>query len=165
MSDSRATRNTLEVQATVRGAPPEPDVRRWLSRLLHREGARNAPVSVLLCGDARMRRLNREWRNLDRPTDVLSFSPAPDPPRPPRRLRPGEALGEIVIDVPCAARQARRRGHPVAREVQILLAHGLLHLEGFDHERDRGEMFRRQARLVRAAFGPGPDGVPREEEP
>ncbi|HQR66328.1 MAG TPA: rRNA maturation RNase YbeY, partial [Thermoanaerobaculia bacterium] len=97
MSDSRATRNTLEVQATVRGAPPEPDVRRWLSRLLHREGARNAPVSVLLCGDARMRRLNREWRNLDRPTDVLSFSPAPDPPRPPRRLRPGEALGEIVI--------------------------------------------------------------------
>ncbi|HQR68744.1 MAG TPA: rRNA maturation RNase YbeY, partial [Thermoanaerobaculia bacterium] len=100
-----------------------------------------------------------------RPTDVLSFSPAPDPPRPPRRLRPGEALGEIVIDVPCAARQARRRGHPVAREVQILLAHGLLHLEGFDHERDRGEMFRRQARLVRAAFGPGPDGVPREEEP
>ncbi len=111
-----------------------------------------------------MRRLNRAWRGMDRPTDVLSFSPAPDPPRPPRRLAPGEPLGEIVVDLPCAARQARRGGHGVSREVQILLAHGLLHLLGFDHERDGGTMFRRQAQLVRAAFGPGPDGVPGRKE-
>jgi probable rRNA maturation factor len=106
-----------------------------------------------------MRRLNREWRGEDRPTDVLSFSPAPDPPHPPRRLAPGGALGEIVVDVPYAARQAEKRGHGVAREVKILLAHGLLHLLGYDHEKDEGEMFRLQARWVRSAFGPGPDGV------
>jgi probable rRNA maturation factor len=110
-----------------------------------------------------MRRLNRDWRGEDRPTDVLSFSPVPDPPHPPRRLSPGDVLGEIVVDVPYAARQARSRGHSLSREVQILLAHGILHLLGFDHERDGGAMFRRQARLVRVAFGPGPDGVPREE--
>jgi len=119
---------------------------------------------VILCGDARMRRLNREWRGEDRPTDVLSFSPVPDPHRPPRRLAPGGPLGEIVVDVSYAARQARSRGHSLSREMQVLLAHGVLHLLGFDHERDGGTMFRRQARLVRAAFGPGPDGVPREEE-
>ncbi len=107
-----------------------------------------------------MRRLNREWRGEDRSTDVLSFSPVPDPSRPPRRLAPGDTLGEIVIDVPFAARQARSRGHSLSREMQILLSHGVLHLLGFDHERDGGAMFRRQARLVRAAFGPGPDGVP-----
>ena len=139
-------------------------IRRWLSRLLPEAGASGAGITVLLCGDARMRRLNRKWRGEDRPTDVLSFSPIPDPPRPPRRLAPGDALGEIVVDVPYAARQARNRGHSLSREVQILLSHGVLHLLGFDHERDEGTMFRRQARLVRAAFGPGPDGVPREEE-
>jgi probable rRNA maturation factor len=69
-------------------------------------------------------------------------------------------LGDIVIDVPYAARQARRRGHALQREVQILLAHGLLHLLGYDHEKDDGAMFRRQRRILFSAFGKGPDGVP-----
>ena len=96
-----------------------------------------------------MRALNREWRGMDLPTDVLSF-PSGD----------RGFLGDLVIDVPYAARQARRRGHPVAREVKILLAHGLLHLLGYDHETDDGTMFRLQRRLILAAFGRGPDGVP-----
>jgi len=99
-----------------------------------------------------MRGLNREWRGMDRPTDVLSFPS-------------GEKgfLGDLVIDLPYAARQARRLGHPVSREVQLLLAHGILHLLGHDHETDDGKMFRLQRRLVRRAFGPGPDGVPEDE--
>lgn len=96
-----------------------------------------------------MRTLNRAWRGRDVPTDVLSFSSGEK-----------EFLGDIVIDVPYAARQARRRGHALAREVQILLAHGLLHLLGYDHEEDDGTMFRLQRRILLAAFGEGPDGVP-----
>ncbi len=99
-----------------------------------------------------MRRLNREFRKIDRPTDVLSF-PADVP----------GLLGDVAIDVPYAARQARRRGHALDREVQLLLVHGVLHLLGHDHETDGGEMFRRQRRLVSRVFGPGPDGVPEDE--
>lgn len=99
-----------------------------------------------------MRRLNREYRKVDRPTDVLSF-PSEDP----------VFLGDVAVDVPYAARQARRRGHSLDREVQLLLAHGVLHLLGHDHETDDGEMFRLQRRAVRKAFGPGPDGVPEDE--
>ena len=99
-----------------------------------------------------MRRLNREFRRIDRSTDVLSF---------PAEL-PG-LLGDVAIDVPYAARQARRRGHGLDREVQLLLVHGVLHLLGHDHETDGGEMFRLQRRLVAGVFGPGPDGVPEDE--
>jgi rRNA maturation RNase YbeY len=113
---------------------------------------RAASVSVLLCGDARMRRLNREFRKNDRPTDVLSF-PAEVP----------GLLGDVAIDVPYAARQARRRGHGLDREVQLLLVHGVLHLLGHDHETDGGEMFRLQRRLAARVFGAGPDGVPEDE--
>jgi probable rRNA maturation factor len=96
-----------------------------------------------------MRSLNRLWRQKDRPTDVLSFPS-------------GESgfLGDLVIDVACAARQARGRGHSLTREMQVLLAHGLLHLLGHDHETDDGTMFRLQGRCVKRAFGTGPDGVP-----
>ena len=96
-----------------------------------------------------MRTLNRRWRRLDRPTDVLSFPSG-------ERL----SLGDLVLDVPYARRQARLHGHSTARELQILLAHGLLHLLGYDHETDDGTMFRLQRRLVLSAFGAGPDGVP-----
>jgi probable rRNA maturation factor len=136
----------------VAGAPPVARVRTWTRSLLSKAGAKRSlrtSISILLCGDARMRTLNREWRGLDIPTDVLSF-PSGEP----------GFLGDVVIDVPYAARQARRRGHAVSREVRILLAHGLLHLLGYDHETDDGTMFRFQRRLVLAAFGAGPDGVP-----
>jgi probable rRNA maturation factor len=125
----------------------------WTEAILAAAAPRGrAPVSVLLCGDARMRRLNREFRKIDRPTDVLSF-PAGDP----------AFLGDVAVDVPYAARQAGRRGHSLEREVKLLLAHGVLHLLGHDHETDQGEMFRLQSRLVKKVFGPGPDGVPEDE--
>jgi rRNA maturation RNase YbeY len=162
LRNSAGTEGRLEVVSAVRGAPGGVAVRRWLSRLLSGTGAPAARVSVLLCGDRRMKSLNRRFRGVDAPTDVLSFRPSPDPPRPSRRIPAGGFLGDIVVDVSYAARQARRRGHGLEREIQILLAHGLLHLLGYDHEKDDGQMFRLQARRVRRAFGPGPDGVPGE---
>jgi len=150
--------SAIEIVVAVRGAPSPATLHRWLSLLLRRSRA-NGRLSVLLCGDGRIRTLNRTWRGKDRPTDVLSFSPEPDPSRPPRRVGARGVLGDLVVSVPAAARQARRYRHPTSRELQILLAHGLLHLLGYDHERDDGTMFRLQARLVRGAFGAGPDGV------
>jgi probable rRNA maturation factor len=139
----------VEVLVAVSGAPPASRVEAWTRSLLFETRAKPARLSVLLCGDARMRSLNREWLGMDFPTDVLSF-PAGE----------RDFLGDIVIDVPYAARQARRRGHALERELKILLAHGLLHLLGYDHERDGGTMFRRQRRMLLSAFGDGPDGVP-----
>src|SRR5437762_14313760 len=100
--------------STVRNGPPPARVAAWTRALLD---AARAPtgrgVSVLLCGDARMRSLYGTWRGKDAPTDVLSF---------PSETR--QTLGDIVVDVPYAARQARARGHAADREVQVLLAHG-----------------------------------------
>jgi len=143
----------VAVSSTVKAAPPAARVAGWTRALLASvpRGAGRS-VSVLLCGDARMRALNRKWRGKDVATDVLSFPS-------------GSAngfLGDVVIDMAYASRQAGERGHGAAREVQVLLAHGLLHLLGYDHETDDGEMFRLQARAVTKAFGPGPDGVPGE---
>ena len=142
-----------EVTSAVRIGPSVRRVAAWTEAVLAAAAPRRSEsVSVLLCGDARMRRLNREFRRIDRPTDVLSF-PAEVP----------GLLGDVAIDVPYAARQARRRSHGLDREVQLLLAHGVLHLLGHDHETDEGEMFRLQRRLVARVFGPGPDGVPEDE--
>jgi probable rRNA maturation factor len=144
----------VDVLVVVSGAPPAARVEAWTRSLLSKAGAERASLSVLLCGDTRMRTLNRRFRRVDRPTDVLSF-PSFEESRSSLSF-----LGDVVIDVPCAARQARRRGHRTAREVKILLAHGVLHLLGYDHETDDGTMFRLQRRLIFAAFGDGPDGVP-----
>ena len=149
----------VEVLVAVGRAPSAARVRAWVLRLLVEARAKRVLLSILLCGDRRMQTLNRRFRRVDRPTDVLSF-PALEPSESRAAARSGAFLGDLVIDVPYAARQARRRGHPVGREVQILLAHGLLHLLGYDHETDGGAMFRLQRRILLSAFGEGPDGVP-----
>ncbi|MEO8056287.1 MAG: rRNA maturation RNase YbeY [Acidobacteriota bacterium] len=147
----------VDVLCTVAGAPPAARVEAWTRVLLSKAGAkRPLSLSVLLCGDRRMRTLNKTWRRKDRSTDVLSFPSLEES----SSSRSSSFLGDLVIDVPYATRQARRRGHAVSREIQILLAHGLLHLLGYDHETDDGKMFRLQRRLVVVAFGGGPDGVP-----
>ena len=89
-----------------------------------------------------MRSLNRTWRNIDRTTDVLSFCQ-----REGRfsSIRP-ELLGDIVISVPQAYRQAREAGNPLTREIERLLVHGLLHLLGYDHERGPAEAARMRRR-------------------
>lgn len=85
----------------------------------------------MLCGDRRMKSLNQQYRGADRTTDVLSF-PMWD------KTLPAEGrvlLGDIVISAPKAALQARESGHPLTRELERLMVHGMLHLIGYDHER------------------------------
>jgi probable rRNA maturation factor len=129
----------------VRRVPPAP-----LAAFVRRV-ARTAPktpatdVTIVLAGDETLRRLNRTYRGKDSTTDVLSF--AADTGALPDGTRP---LGEIVISVAQAARQAKACGHPLAREVRVLALHGYLHLLGYDHEVDDGTMMRLQARLQRA---------------
>jgi len=91
-----------------------------------------------------MRCLNRQFRAKDLPTDVLSF---PSPSLPPNK--PAPTAGDIAISVEIAAQNAGKLGHSTAEEVKILVLHGILHLAGFDHERDNGEMARKEARLRR----------------
>jgi probable rRNA maturation factor len=101
---------------------------------------------VLFAGAATLRSLNRRFRRRDAPADVLSF---------PGGAPGAEAaleewhLGDVAIGVPAARRQARAGGHTLAREIQILLLHGYLHLLGYDHETDQGQMERLERRLRR----------------
>lgn len=106
--------------------------------------APGAELSIALIGDDEMRVLNRDYRGKDKPTDVLAF-PMDDP------TAAGAQLGDVVISLDTAVRQAAERGIPPAAEVRTLLVHGFLHLLGYDHERSPAEarrMFRRQRALI-----------------
>jgi rRNA maturation RNase YbeY len=105
-------------------------------------------LSVLFVGDRAMRTLNHTWRNKDRTTDVLSF-----PLREGRFLHiQPDMLGDIVISVPVAERQADEAGHSLAVELELLLVHGLVHLLGYDHEQGPGQaraMERKERQLLK----------------
>jgi len=96
-------------------------------------------VDILLSTDAELKRLNRTFRGKNKPTDVLSF---PTPPE----IADAHA-GDLAISVETAARQAESFGHTLAEEIRILILHGLLHLNGMDHETDQGQMAAREAEL------------------
>ena len=98
-------------------------------------------VDVLLADDSTLRRLNKNFRGKNKPTDVLSF-PAP------AEISQQHA-GDLAVSLETAARQAAIYGHTLRDEVKILLLHGLLHLSGLDHETDNGEMATREATLRR----------------
>jgi probable rRNA maturation factor len=121
-----------------------PGLAAWLADIapLAKVGGDTVTVTVVITTDRRIRRLNRTWRGVDKATDVLSF-PAGDDPGPARHL------GDLVISRETAARQARNEGHALATELRVLALHGLLHLLGYDHERDSGRMARIERRLRR----------------
>ena len=100
-------------------------------------------VCVVLAGDGLLRRLNRDYRGKDRPTDVLSF--------------PGDGgesgLGDVVISVATAERNARGLGRTLLQELDVLALHGFLHVLGYDHETDDGTMDRLEARLRKRLLG------------
>jgi len=114
------------------GAGHVADLEAVAAQVLSAFGLDEAELSIVLCDDAFIHPLNRDWRGKDRPTDVLSFA-----------QREGEeadeddpVLGDVVISLETAARQAEERGHPLGHELRVLLVHGICHLLGYDHEVD-----------------------------
>jgi probable rRNA maturation factor len=108
----------------------------------HGGHGRGEVITILLAGDLKLRRLNREYRNKDEPTDVLSFPSGEATPE-------GKVhVGDIALSLDDAARQADETDCPLEDMVDRLVAHGVLHLLGFDHETDDGEMMALQARIL-----------------
>jgi probable rRNA maturation factor len=99
--------------------------------------SKDVEVSLVFVGDARMRNLNRIYRNIDRTTDVLSFLYIDKKIHLNSPLRGGGVMGEIVISVPRAKKQAQQRGYPLKRELSELFTHGILHLAGYDDEEEK----------------------------
>jgi len=122
-------------------------------RIVRELGLRYPAASVCLITDREMARLNRKYRGKNRTTDVLSF-PSEERAKPralwrtAAKLR-GEFLGDIAISPKVARKNAKMFGRTTAGEIGALLLHGILHLMGYDHENDRGEMGREEAKLRR----------------
>jgi probable rRNA maturation factor len=111
-------------------------LRKAALKALSHMGCQDAELSILITGDRKMRRLNREWRGIDSTTDVLSFSMLEGD----GLARPDDAplvLGDVVISAPRALAQAEEAGHPFEEELLTLLTHGILHIMGYDHEKGK----------------------------
>lgn len=113
---------------------------RFVARARRAAGLRGE-VHVLVTNSREVRSLNRRFRGKDKPTDVLSFPAAFSPVEGP--------AGDVAISAEIAAAQARRLGHSTSEEIKVLALHGILHLAGHDHERDGGDMERKEGRLRR----------------
>ena len=100
--------------------------------LKHQKESPNVNLSVVLTDNRRLRKLNRDYLGIDAPTDVLSFPASESDPETGARY-----LGDILISVPYAAKGAKKAGHPMEAELQLLAVHGVLHLLGHDHARPR----------------------------
>ncbi len=140
-----------------------PGLARWLGRVAPARA--RGTVTVALVSDARVRALNRRYRKKDASTDVLSFGGGgrlraegasasraealAEAGAPRASNNADRQLGDIVIATGVAARQAREHGHPLTVELRILALHGLLHLLGYDHETDTGQMAELERRLRR----------------
>jgi probable rRNA maturation factor len=111
---------------------------RFVTRARRVAGLKGA-VNVLVTSSAEMKSLNRRFRGKDKPTDVLSF--------PAERDTQKQFAGEIAISADIARNNALALEHTPAEEIKILVLHGILHLRGYDHECDNGQMARREQRL------------------
>ena len=138
-ASSKSPRPRLSVAVLLPAGVRAPGLAGWLQSVA--PGRARGTITVAVVPDGRVRELNRRFRRKNSATDVLSF-PADEP---------GD-LGDIVIAHGVAKRQARSAGHSLSTELRVLALHGLLHLLGYDHEHDDGQM-RRLERRLRAAGG------------
>ncbi|MDH3623693.1 MAG: rRNA maturation RNase YbeY [Myxococcales bacterium] len=129
--------------------------------MLRALGLEDSELSILLCDDATIKDLNRRYREIDEATDVLAFSMGDGPQS---SAAPG-LLGDVVISLPTATRQARQHDRPIVDEVTFLLAHGLLHLLGYDHgtASEEREMTGRTDALMEAVRVGRPSAKPVEK--
>jgi probable rRNA maturation factor len=127
----------------------QPLLMRLVGVILSAVGESSAELAVTFVGDRRMRRLNREYRKKDRSTDVLAFAMR-EAKSPHSTL-----LGDVVISIPTARRQAREGGRSLDEELTVLLVHGILHLCGYDHERSEPEArrMRHREQAIRRRLG------------
>ena len=131
---ARRSATALSIEVVTSKAMRAPGLAPWLQSIAPSRA--RGDVTIALVSDARIRALNREYRQKDAATDVLSF-PADEP----------GTLGDIVIAAGVARRQATEAGHSLQTELRVLALHGLLHLLGYDHEHDDGRMARLERRL------------------
>jgi probable rRNA maturation factor len=129
----------------------------FLRCVKHELGFGEAGITVCLVSDAEIARMNEKFRKKKGPTDVLSFPSVTRrrpsrPGRRSRRVKGGEFLGDIAISPATARRYAKKNGRTLSSELQVLILHGVLHLLGYDHETDQGEMGRMERKL-RKRFG------------
>ena len=110
----------------------------FAAKALDAIGKSGSSATVAFVSDKSIRKLNQQFRGMDKATDVLSF-PADEP----------DSLGDVAVSVDTAAAQANENGLSFESEIAQLILHGLLHLSGYDHERDNGEMNRLELRLRR----------------
>jgi probable rRNA maturation factor len=138
----------LRSRGLERRSVRQSELGRRAQAMLDALGMPDAELSVLLCDDETIRRLNQRYRKIDASTDVLAF-PMNEGPGP---LIESSLLGDVVISLPTARRQAAERDRPIIAEVTFLLAHGLLHLLGYDHatKAEEREMSARTADLLAA---------------
>jgi probable rRNA maturation factor len=145
---TRSPRLALAVQYAVpaRGLPSQTQFRRWARAALERD----ARVTVRIVGGREARALNRKFRRQDRPTNVLTFV---------MRTRP-RLEGDVALCAPLIAREARARRRSAAAHYAHLVVHGVLHLQGYDHEAEREAraMERRETRIVTRLGFPDPHG-------
>lgn len=144
-----AIRLQNEQRLKVRTTP----LRQAVRRLLESEGHARAEVSVLLTDDATVHTMNREYRSMDKPTDVLSFALndlLPDAPQAPVIAGMPSLLGDVVISVDTAARQAAQHDLTLDTELALLAVHGVLHLLGYEDETEAGaeRMHRREQEIL-----------------
>lgn len=124
-----------------------PHLEKFIRELCRQLKLSHCDFTVVLSNDWRIRQLNRRFRQKDQPTDILSFPSFPTV----RKDDPFEnrSLGDMIVSVETAYRQAIQQGHSLEKEIDILLIHGVLHLLGYDHETDQGQMRRKERHLQR----------------
>lgn len=136
---------TTAVRVCTQGGPfpgiSAATVKRRAEKMLAALALPGAELSVALVDDATIHALNRDYRGKDKPTDVLAFAMEEGEPTPsPRGAGAApRVLGDVIVSIDTAGKQARKRRRALLDEVTMLLAHGLLHLLGYDHETDEEE--------------------------